>query len=135
MNNSQHCFAEELISFFEIGAKQYLIASDASCSTQTRHCFRVLQQEKANAVQQLSKLKKKQTGPLLAASYESCDILRNIHTDLSSSVHLEDVIQAEHHLIECLKFQLRQLPPSELTLVLRQITNRHQQCLERLTNL
>ena len=46
--------------------------------------------------------------------------------------HVRDFIDIEQRLLASLKENLTSLPPSPLSLNLRTITTRHQQCLEKL---
>ena len=130
MSKSRACAVQMFTDLFQTGAAIYQQVEQNHRDVRDKASLRVLQYEKRHALKlvELSGIALKQY-PLTDHQYAQ---LLAILEHYSHVTNLESLVHIERRLLECLHMYLASLTPSELSLNLRKIAVRQQQCLEKL---
>ncbi|MDC8830699.1 hypothetical protein [Alteromonas gilva] len=124
---------EHLQALFSKGAELYDSATSDKPSSQQMACLKLLKEEKTRALALLTPDDDDTQDSGLTEPLN--ERLQAILSNYSTHDKIDGFIELEQQLLTCLNDSLSSLKPSGLSLKLRQITNRHQQCLEKLTAL
>ncbi|NVK54847.1 MAG: hypothetical protein HWE26_04480 [Alteromonadaceae bacterium] len=124
---------DHLQALFSKGADLYSSATSNNLSSQQLACFKLLKDEKKRALELLTPDNDEADDDTLSEAVS--ERLQAMLTSYPSLDKIDGFIELEEQLLTCLNDSLSSLKPSGLSLKLRQITNRHQQCLEKLNAL
>lgn len=131
MSNTEKCAIRMFKDLFNKGAELYQTAQQNTPHHQQRACLRVLRAEKLRALRLMEAEGNSQHDYSL--SEEAGQLFQSMQEHYPSIRHVSDFIEIEQRLLASLKENLSALPPSPLSLNLRTIATRHQQCLEKLS--
>tara|TARA_B100002003_G_scaffold246455_1_gene276132 strand:+ start:362 stop:784 length:423 start_codon:yes stop_codon:yes gene_type:complete len=130
MSNTGKCAIKMFKDLFNRGAELYQTAQQSNQQPQQRACLRVLRAEKLLALRLMEAEGNRGHDYTLPAQVK--EQFQSMLEHYPSIRHVRDFIDIEQRLLASLKENLTSLPPSPLSLNLRTITTRHQQCLEKL---
>lgn len=131
MSNTSKCAIKMFKDLFNQGAELYDAAQQSQHQSQHRVCLRVLRAEKLRALRLMESKSNLQYDYALSEKVDQQFQKMLMHYPTIQQV--KDFITIEQQLLFSLKENLASLTPSPLSLSLRTITTRHQQCLEKLT--
>ena len=116
---------------FSKGAETYLLAEQHHHQSHQQQCLRLLRAEKLSALRLMeTDSSQHHDYPLPAPVSTELNALLQSYAEC---LYLQDFINIEKRLLSSLRGNLTALIPSALSLNLRKIATRHQQCLEKLS--
>lgn len=131
MSNTQTCAVKMFKDLFSKGAESYQLAERHHHQSLQQQCLRQLRAEKLSALRLMDRESSQQHDYPLPAPVRT--ELNAILQSYDQCLYLRDFIDIEKRLLSSLRLNLTALIPSALSLNLRKIATRHQQCLEKLS--
>ncbi len=133
MMNDKTNAVDHLQALFSKGATLYDSATSNNPTSQQLACFKLLKDEKQRALELLTPDNADSDDSTLSDAVS--ERLQTMLDEFPTLNEIDGFVELEEQLLTCLNDSLSSLKPSNLSLKLRQITNRHQQCLEKLNAL